>query len=607
MSSPSKSPSRNIPPAGHNKSVTSLSSSETHTAADSHRLSTGLDEKRRGDQQHRISAIESSATNNAVEPAVEKTAPEGPAYSSEAEENYKPKTLGFWLIVISVLVSMFLVALDRTIISTAIPAITNDFHSLGDIGWYGSAYMLTTAAFQLVFGRIYRFYDLRWTFITTILIFEVGSALCGAAPNSTAFILGRAIAGIGSAGIFTGATLSIIPLVPLHKRPMFQSMFGMVFGVSSICGPLVGGAFTSRVTWRWCFYMNLPIGGVAVVCLYLFQKSPQRPKESVPFMRHITRLDPLGTLFFVPAMVCFILALQWGGSEYRWNNWRIIVLFIVFGLCMIAFGAVQVLMPETATIPVRVIKQRTMFCGFFVMFFMAGAMMVLVYYIPLWFQTTKGVGPIDSGIYTIPLVASMVVSGIAGAGFTQRIGYYVPSMIACPCIMAIGEGLLSTFTPSTGHSHWIGYQFLTGFGLGLGMLTVSLAFQATLPKDDLPTGIAISFFGQQLGGAVFVSVGQTILNAVLSDGLKGIPGLSAKTIVNSGATKLHEIVPAKYMSQVIGAYNHAITRIFIAALALSATQLVFACCVEWKSIKKPEGPPAADNAQAEEEPKSEEK
>lgn len=200
----------------------------------------------------------------------------------------------------------------------------------------------------------------------------------------------------------------------------------------------------------------------------------------------------------------------------------------------------------------------------------------------------------------------MVVSGITGAAFTQRIGYYVPTMIACPCIMSVGEGLLSTFSPSTPSSHWIGYQFLTGFGLGLGMLTVSLAFQATLPKEDLPTGIALSFFGQQLGGAVFVAVGQTILNGQLSKGLDGIPGLDAKTIVNSGATKLRETVPAEYMDQVVSAYNHAITRIFIAALALSATQLVFACCVEWKSIKKPEGgPPAADQAPAEE-PKTEE-
>lgn len=155
---------------------------------------------------------------------METPTPQGPAFEQEALENYKPRTLRFWLIVASVLAAMFLVALDRTIIATAVPMITDEFDSLGDIGWYGSAYMLTTAAFQLVFGRIYRFYDLRGTFLACILLFEVGSAVCGAAPSSVAFIVGRAVAGIGSAGIMTGSMIAIIPMVPLHKRPMFQCM-----------------------------------------------------------------------------------------------------------------------------------------------------------------------------------------------------------------------------------------------------------------------------------------------------------------------------------------------------------------------------------------------
>ncbi len=141
---------------------------------------------------------------------------------AQSEDLYKPKTLKFWLVVLSTFTSMFLVALDRTILATAIPRITDDFKSLGDIGWYGSAYMLTTAAFQLLFGRIYTFYDLKWTFLVSIFIFEVGSAICGAAPSSPVFIFGRAVAGVGSAGIMTGSMMTIIPLVPLHKRPMFQ-------------------------------------------------------------------------------------------------------------------------------------------------------------------------------------------------------------------------------------------------------------------------------------------------------------------------------------------------------------------------------------------------
>ncbi|KAM5348348.1 hypothetical protein ACJ41O_008172 [Fusarium nematophilum] len=589
MTRPSQPTQAGRQPAGR-KSVNSISSNEGHTHfGPSNRSSYAHDEK-----VSQCEGAQQDQTSRPDEPDIEAPAPQdATVQQEEALENYKPNTLKFWLVIVSIFVAMFLVALDRTIIATAIPQITNDFDSLGDIGWYGSAYMLTTAAFQLIFGRIYRFYDLRNTFLACILLFEVGSAVCGAAPSSVAFIIGRAVAGIGSAGIMTGSMLAIIPMVPLHKRPMFQSIFGMVFGISSIIGPLVGGAFTGRASWRWCFYMNLPIGAVASVFLLLFLEVPKKQQEPVPVLEHITRLDPLGTFFFVPSMICLILALQWGGSTYAWSNWRLVVLFVLFGLTAVAFAVVQVMLPDTATVPLRVIKQRTMLAGAWYMFLAGGAMMTAVYYIPLWFQAIKGVDPVKSGIFTIPLVLSLVIASVLSAAFTQRIGYYVPSMIACPCIMAIGEGLTTTLAPTSGSPQWIGYQFLIGFGIGLGIQTTGLAIQATLPKDDIPTGISITFFAQQLGGAIFVSVGQTILSGRLVDELSDIPGLDAKAVVNTGATDLHAVVPSKYMGQVVSAYNYAITRIFFAAIALSVAQLVCAVFVEWKSIKKDKQAPAA--------------
>lgn len=303
--------------------------------------------------------------------------------SSASEDLYKPKTLKFWLVLLSTFTSMFLVALDRTIISTAIPRITDDFKTQGDIGWYGSAYMLTTAAFQLLFGRIYSFYDLKWTFLISIVLFEVGSAICGAAPSSTVFIVGRAIAGLGSAGIMTGSIVTIIPLVPLHKRPMFQGMFGMVFGIASVAGPLVGGAFTEHATWRWCFYMNLPIGGLAMVFLYFFEFPKTKSMDLSPKAKLI-RLDPLGTIIFIPTIVSLLLALQWGGSTFPWSNWRIILLFVCFAIGAVAFGIVQYKMPESASLPWHLIKQRTMALATCFITFLAGGMMILVYYIPLW-------------------------------------------------------------------------------------------------------------------------------------------------------------------------------------------------------------------------------
>ncbi|KAJ4131541.1 hypothetical protein NW768_005732 [Fusarium equiseti] len=557
-------------------------------------------------QKETLESLQNVQQSSSGTPESESPVPQGPVVDQEALENYKPKTLKFWLIIVSVFSAMLLVALDRTIIATAIPEITNDFQSLGDIGWYGSAYMLTTAAFQLIFGRIYRFYDLRKTFLICILTFEIGSAICGAAPNSLSFIVGRAIAGIGAAGIMTGSMMSIVPLVPLHKRPLFQSMFGMVFGVSSVAGPLIGGAFTQHATWRWCFYMNLPVGAVASIFLFFFHTISKKKHESVPALEHITRLDPLGTFFFVPSMVCLILALQWGGSTYAWSSWRLIVLFVVFGLTLIAFAIVQVKMPKTATIPVRVITQRTMLACAWISLFVGGSMMVVVYYLPLWFQATKGVSPVDSGVYTIPLVLSLVVASIISAAFTQRIGYYVPSMIICPCIMSIGQGLLTTFKPDTGSSHWIAYQFLVGFGLGLGMQSGGLAIQATLPKEEVPTGLSITFFAQQLGGAIFVSVGQSILSGRLVERLSGVPGLASKNLVETGATELKKIVPSEYVPKVAEAYNYAITRIFYVGVALALGQLVCALCVEWRNIKPRKAEPSPETGTAQQEQKTEE-
>ena len=227
-----------------------------------------------------------------------------------------PTGLKLALLITSIFVTTFLVSLDRLIISTAVPQITDDFHSVTDIGWYASAYLLTNSAFQLMFGKIYTFFSVKTVFLTTIALFEVGSAICGAAPNSVAFIVGRAVAGLGSAGITCGAIVTLLYAVPLHKRALYQGMFGAVFGVSSVVGPLLGGAFTSRVTWRWCFYINLPLGGAAMVLVFFLLHIPDRKETRQPLGAKLAQLDAAGTAVLVPGVVCLLLALQWGGSQY---------------------------------------------------------------------------------------------------------------------------------------------------------------------------------------------------------------------------------------------------------------------------------------------------
>lgn len=236
--------------------------------------------------------------------------------TTATEDIVYPSGFKLAFLLASIFVSMFLVSLDRLIISTAIPQITDDFHSVTDIGWYGSAYLLSNSAFQLMYGKVYTFFSIKAVFLTAIALFEIGSAICGAAPNSVAFIVGRAVAGLGSAGIMSGAIVILIYSVPLHKRPLYQGMFGAIFGLSSVVGPLLGGAFTSRVTWRWCFYINLPFGGVAIALLIFLLDIPEREETKRSLRSKLAQLDAIGTTVFLPGVVCLLLALQWGGSKY---------------------------------------------------------------------------------------------------------------------------------------------------------------------------------------------------------------------------------------------------------------------------------------------------
>ncbi|KAL2167763.1 hypothetical protein VTG60DRAFT_823 [Thermothelomyces hinnuleus] len=516
----------------------------------------------------------------------EKLAPSQPLPRPSEDEMFQPKSIRFWLTLLSSFLALFLVALDRTIIATAVPRISDEFQALGDIGWYGSSYMLTTACAQLLFGRIYKFYDMKWAFLLSIIAFEIGSAICGAAPNSTAFIIGRAVAGLGSAGIFSGCRLVMIPMIPLHRRPAFQGLFGMVFGIASVMGPLIGGGFTGEFTWRWCFYINLPIGAVVLVFMFFYWNPPKEKHEPVTYKTHLKRLDPLGVVFFLPGVVCLFIAFQWGGSTYAWSNWHVVLLLSLFAACTLVFIAVQILMPDTASVPPRVIMQRSVAFGTGFTFFLAGSMLMLVYYVPIWFQTVKQVDPMKSGIYTLPLVLSLVASSIAAGGITQKIGYYVPSMLVSPTIMSVGEGLLSTLNRNSPTAHWVAFQFLSGFGLGFDMQTSALAIQTVLPREDISTGIAINFFVQQLGGAVFTSVGQSILTNILVSELSNLPNFDPKLIVSEGATKLSQIVQPEDAVQVINGYNDAIRHIFLTSMGLAFASLFCAFGMEWRSIKK---------------------
>jgi MFS family permease len=346
---------------------------------------------------------------------------------------------------------------------------------------------------------------------------------------------------------------------------------------------------TALRTWRWCFYINLPIGGFAILAIVLFFHVESPKRQKVPVITQLKRLDPIGVFFFVPSMVCLILALQWGGTTYSWSAPKIIGLLVTFAVLLVIFFVVEVLTPETAMAPTRVVLNRSIAGSMLFMFLLSGGLMSVVYYLTIWFQAAKGDSAMHAGISTIPLVLTLVIVGILAAMFTQKIGYYVPAMLISPVFCSIGAGLLSTLSTASDHSHWIGYQVLYGLGIGCGFQTSNLSAQNVLPRSDVPLGLALMFFMQQLGGSVFLSVAQNIFSSKLVGRLSGVAGLDPKAIINTGATDLRSIVPSNELSTVLDAYSYALTRVFILTTALSACMILGALAVEWKSIKSKNG------------------
>ncbi|KAF5984804.1 putative DHA14-like major facilitator [Fusarium bulbicola] len=499
-----------------------------------------------------------------------------------------PSGLRLTSLIIGLCLAVLLVALDNTIIATAIPRISDDFKSLDDIGWYGSSYLLTTCSFQLLFGKLYTLFDIKWVFIIATVLFEVGSAICGAAPTSEALIVGRAIAGLGSAGIFQGAMIIIAYSVPLEKRPMYNGMFGSVYGVASVIGPLLGGAFVDHVTWRWCFYINLPVGAVALITAIFTVRIPKqkRPSQGSSWISYLHDLDPIGTLCFLPGVVCLLLALQWGGTKFPWSSAKVIGPLVLGVALLAAFVAVQAWKGDKATVPPRIFRQRTLVSASIFTLLLSAAYFTIVFYIPIWFQAIKGVSAVKSGIMCLPMILSVVIFSIVAGGGVTTIGHYVPFAYASCILTTIGAGLITTFETDTGHPKWIAYQFVFGAGVGCGIQLGIIASQVVLQEADIPIGTAIITLSQMLGGAISISAAQSIFGNLLGHKISQTVGESSNLIAQVGATDLKDVVDPKFYDRVLKAYNDALTETWYLSVALAALSIAGVIGMEWKSVKK---------------------
>ncbi|KAJ5540507.1 hypothetical protein N7494_005583 [Penicillium frequentans] len=509
---------------------------------------------------------------------------------SDDERIEYPSTIKFLPILIGLCFQSFCIALDNTILATAVPKITEQFNSLEDLSWYASAYLLTSCAVTLPFGKIYTYYSTKWTYMIALGLFEIGSLACAATPTSKGLILGRAIAGIGSGGLSPGALLVLANSVPLHRRALYFGIIGSTSGIATVTGPLLGGLLTDHLSWRWCFYINLPLGAITGIFIAIFFKDV-KPRKTIESgrMNKVKRMDPLGILLFIPAIISILLALQWGGTKYEWSNVRIVVLFVLFSLFSLAWCYVQHWKQEEATVPPRLLMNRNILGAVIHATFLGGSFFVFGYYLPIWFQAIEQVSASQSGINNLPMVVSMIISSALGGLLVNLVGYYTPLMFLGSALLTIGSGLCTTFQVHTGNGKWIGYQIIIGIGAGVGFQQCINCLQTVLPLEDIPIGIAIITFAQSLSGALFISIAQTVFqNRLVASITKYAPTISPGAIIEAGAAHLSHRVPKQALSSVLYAYNIAVTQTFYVSVAAAALSFIGAALVQWKSMKRPQ-------------------
>ncbi|KAL9063117.1 MAG: hypothetical protein Q9157_008409 [Trypethelium eluteriae] len=521
-----------------------------------------------GDAQEEAITNPQDAEKNYSNDEIRETPPSQDEDTTTEDETIYPG--GFKLAILSfgLCLALFVVALDNTIIATAIPRITSVFDSLDDVGWYGSSYLLTTTSLQPSFGKVYTYMDVKYTYLAALVIFEVGSILCAAATSSKMLIVGRAVAGAGAAALFSGGMTIIGFAVPLRRRPFYIALLASMFGISSIVGPILGGALTDRVSWRWCFWINLPFGGVAIAVVAIFFENPKRRHTEMSVRQKIAEVDLVGAFLLICAIVCLLLALQWGGTTYPWHDSKI-------------WGC------DRATIPPRILlKQRTVFACAWFSCFLAMGLYAHIYYLPIYFQAVKGTTAEGSGIRLIAYLVSNTIVSILVGGAITALGYYAPFMIIAAIIFTIGAGLLTTLHVDSSRATWIGYQVLTGAGSGIGVQIPFTAVQVVLDSKDMPSGNAITIFFNTLGGAISVSAVENIfLNKLVQEVPKYVPGLDPTLIINSGATHIRDIVTPAQLPGVLYAYNKAITTAFILGVVTGGLCFFFSLFVEWRSVK----------------------
>ena len=559
--------------------MTSLTITEVERAEE-HAMTQIVDEA----DVNELGDLASSFGRHAQETTVDETSD---AAHSFVQPEY-PSGPKLWLIMLTVGAVLTLTSIDMNIVATVVPSITDYFHTVADVGWYSSAFRLCVCAFQFVFGKAYTLFSVKRIFLITNTISIVGSLLCGAATSSTMLVVGRAVAGLGAAGILSGCFIILVQSVPLRRRPMFVGVMSGVEGVATLAAPLLGGALTQSLGWRWCFYINAPMGVVTLLLTIFCFSDTRKPSDvaCMTFKQKISQLDLLSNLLMLPALTSLFLAFSWAGTKYSWNSGRVIGPLITFAVLFAAFVYNQFRRGSAAALPPRIIKRRTVIAGFIFIMCANSTGNVLEYYLPTYYQIVRGYSPAKSGYMMLPIIIGATIGSLVHGAGTSAFGYYAPFMLFASIIMPIAAGLITTFKINTSFVQLIMYTAFSGLAYGIGFSGPQNAVQTVLPAEDIPLGLSVMLFAQSFGPAVAVSIAQVLFTNQLSTNLSDlVSGLTQANIENNGLTEIVTSVPPFKVREVLVGVDKSLIQTWYLVVGLACATMVGSVLTEWRSVK----------------------